>query len=76
MLGAAAIVIEVFATNVESKTDAARLCHLLHALYPESKINFDLHDKDRVLRIEGINILALDVVNLLRIKGFYCTPLE
>ena len=45
--------IEVFKTNVEKTNDADKMVRLLLEHFPQSKINFDLHDCDKILRVEG-----------------------
>ncbi len=44
--------VEIFQTNIKDSNNAARLKKELSILYPYSKINFDLEDCDRILRIE------------------------
>jgi hypothetical protein len=44
--------IEIFKTNVNDKKRALRLCRLLLSVYPDSRVNIDLEDVDKVLRIE------------------------
>lgn len=68
--------IEVYKTNVERKTEAAKLIGLLGELLPGSRITFDLHDCDKVLRVEGKNFDAQKVMLMVREKGFCCTELE
>ena len=45
--------IEVFKTNVPEVCVAQNIIALLLEHFPESKINFDLHDCDKILRFEG-----------------------
>lgn len=47
--------IEVFKTNVEQKLDAERLKRALLDYFPLYRINFDLHDCDKILRVESHN---------------------
>ena len=48
--------IEVFKTNVQEFSEAQKLVALLRKHFPNSKINFDLDDCDKVLRVEGNNL--------------------
>lgn len=64
--------IEVFKTNVTKYEQASKLIELLQQQFPGNKINFDLHDCDKILRIDGSEYIAEDVMNLLNAKGFKC----
>jgi len=68
--------IEVFKTNVEKTNDANSIVALLLEHFPGSKINFDLHDCDKILRVEGKDFSNDKVMTLLRKSGFYCEILE
>ncbi len=68
--------IEVFKTNVHKATEARHLVTLLLNHFPGSKINFDLEDCDKVLRVEGIHFVTEKVMNLLKESGFQCAILE
>ena len=68
--------IEVFKTNVQKDREADTLIIELHQHFPDAKINFDLDDCDKILRIEGLNFLADKVMTLLEDNGFKCRILE
>ena len=68
--------IEVFKTNVQIGQQADTLLIELHQHFPDAKINFDLDDCDKILRIEGLNFLAERVMGLLQENGFKCRILE
>ena len=68
--------IEVFRTNVKNVSQAKKLVALLLQYFPGNKINFDLSDCDKVLRIEGENFIAAEVIMLVNEKGFTCDILE
>lgn len=68
--------IEVFKTNVEETCHAKQLVGLLLQHFPGRKINFDLHDCDKILRIEGESFLAEKVMSLVNENGFSCLILE
>lgn len=70
------MMIEIFKTNVQKICQAETLvCELLQQ-FPNSKINFDLDDCDKILRIEGMSVLADKVMMLLKENGFNCRLLE
>ena len=68
--------IEVFKTNIEERSQAERLIALLLDHFPGHRINVDLHDCDKVLRIEGCNFLPARIMNLVKENGFMCSVLE
>ena len=64
--------VEVFQTDVKQVQQADSLINELLQHFPDSKINFDLDDCDKILRIEGLNFLADKVMMLLKEHGFNC----
>ncbi|WP_423146702.1 hypothetical protein [Rubrolithibacter danxiaensis] len=68
--------VEVFITNVRKASHAKALEALLLQHFPESSINFDLDDCDKILRIEGGNFLTEKVEVLVKESGFMCEVLE
>ena len=68
--------IEVFKTNVQEFSEAQKLVALLLRHFPNSKINFDLDDCDKVLRVECNNLRIEKVMTLVTEKGFLCTVLD
>lgn len=69
-------VIEVFKTNVQEQDQACKLLTLLQQHFPSSKINFDLDDCDKILRVEGQDFITEDVMRLVALEGFACSILE
>jgi hypothetical protein len=70
------MMVEVFRTNVQEISQANRLVALLHQHFPGSKINFDLEDCDKILRVEGNDFLSIKVMRLIEAHGFCCWELE
>lgn len=68
--------VEVFKTNVQEFSEAQKLVALLRRHFPGTKINFDLDDCDKVLRVEGSNLRVEQVMTLVMKKGFMCTVLD
>jgi len=68
--------VEVFKTNVQEYTEAQQLVAVLRRHFPGTKINFDLDDCDKVLRVEGKNLRIEKVMTLVMEKGFACTVLD
>ena len=68
--------IEVFKTNVQRLHQAKKIIGLLHEHLPDSKINFDLEDCDKVLRIDSPEIIHAEIINTLQNNGFFCEELQ
>jgi len=68
--------IEVFKTNVEETVRAKEIVNILLEHFPDNKINFDLHDCDKILRVEGKNFCAEKIMSLVHENGFSCNILE
>ena len=68
--------IEVFKTNIFKKESAKDLIHKLSECFPEYKINFDLEDCDNILRIEGIQVQAGGVKEIVNNEGYICELLD
>ena len=46
-------VAEIFKTNIDNSDTAELIIKQLKEILPRAKINFDLHDCDKILRIEA-----------------------
>ena len=68
--------VEVFKTNVQKKTQSKMLLSILSEAFPSFKINFDLADCDKVLRVEGDNMEALRIMMIVKEYGFNCEVLD
>ncbi len=68
--------IEVFKTNVETASDANNIVQLLLQHFPCSRINFDLQDCDKILRVEGKDFCTDKVMLLVNKNGFLCEVLD
>lgn len=68
--------VEVFKTNVEEAVHAEKLVALLLQHFPDGRINFDLDDCDRVLRVEKMHIQPEQIIELVAAQGYECWVLE
>jgi hypothetical protein len=68
--------VEVFKTNVEESTQAKELIQLLEQHFPGNRINLDLHDCDKVLRVQGESIDPGQILNVVKACGYHCAILE
>lgn len=70
------MMIEVFKTNVQEVSQADKITALLIEHFPGNKINFDMHDIDKVLRVEGRNFIPLKIMAVMIENGFQCAVLD
>jgi hypothetical protein len=70
------MMIEVFKTDVKGIRQAKKLMSLLLEYCPVCRINFDLEDCDKVLRIEGKDFCANRIIELLKLNGCNCEILN
>lgn len=68
--------VEVFKTNVRQKRHARRLLNVLASHFPSFRVNFDLEDCDKILRIEGTNIQQEKIAKLVIENGYECDVLD
>lgn len=68
--------IYVFKTSVRNKKQVLQLSPFLEGLLQTSKWNFDLADRDRILRIDSEENIVLKITDLLRSHQFHCEELE
>ena len=68
--------VEVFKTNVQKKAQSRKLLCVLSEAFPLFKINFDLSDTDKVLRVEGDKIKSFRIMLLVKENGFNCEILD
>jgi hypothetical protein len=69
-------VIEVFKTNIVCQCVARKVELLLAERFPDFKINFDLEDCDRILRIEADSILVTEIMATIQSIGLMCEILD
>lgn len=68
--------IEIFKTNIKEVIDSKAITQILLKNFPLSKINFDLEDCDKILRIESTIIEIPKVIQLLNENKFQCEILD
>ena len=69
-------VVEIFKTNVQKESDRDYILASIKNQFPDYKINFDLEDCDKILRIEGIDLQYDNVVDYVNRLGYTCVRLE
>jgi hypothetical protein len=68
--------IYVFKTSVKTKNQVNKLKPHINTILPKEKWNFDLEDRDKVLRIDGEESNAFKIIHLLNAHSFQCEELE
>jgi len=68
--------VEIFKTNVKKRKQSEKLVSLLSMKYPDLKINFDLEDCDKILRIEGESFCPTRITKKMNKLGHKCLVLE
>ncbi|SHM01562.1 hypothetical protein [Flavobacterium chilense] len=67
--------IEVFKTNVQEVDQSIMIVGKLLEHFPNSAINFDLEDCDKILRIHAASISNYKIIEILNSHGFHCEAL-
>jgi hypothetical protein len=68
--------IYVFKTSVKTRSQAKKLKPHIDKILPKAKWNFDLHDCDKVLRIDSDENIILPIINVLKTHDFDCEELQ
>lgn len=68
--------VEVFKTNVRSVRKANLIIQKLAEEFPAHRINFDLSDRDKILRIQGENIVENKIITIVTALDCKCKLLE
>ena len=68
--------VEVFKTNVQLINEANIIVEKLAEHFPEHKINFDLSDCDRILRVQGNNISEEKIIDIVASLNYECEMLQ
>ena len=69
------MVVEVFKTNVEEVELSELLIQQLLNHFPDSRVNFDMEDCDKILRIEAQAIIPEKIIEVLNANGYSCEVL-
>lgn len=70
------MIVEVFKTNVQKESDKNHVIAVIQNQFPDYKINFDLEDCDKILRVEGVSPQYNDIIDHVNCLGYTCTRLE
>ena len=68
--------VEVFKTNVQSNREARLIIQKLAEEFPEHRINFDLSDCDKILRVQGNAIKETKIIHIVTSLKYHCEVLS
>lgn len=68
--------VEVFKTNVQKETDTNYIIAIINRQFPTYKVNFDLEDCDKILRVEGVQLDCKNIIEYLNCLGYICVKLD
>ncbi|WP_433835564.1 hypothetical protein [Flavobacterium anhuiense] len=68
--------VEIFKTNIQKESDCDYVIAVIQNQFPDYKINFDLEDCDKILRIEGVDLQYDNIVSHVCDLGYTCVRLE
>lgn len=68
--------VEIFKTNVHKEADKNYVIAIIQTQFPDYKINFDLEDCDKILRVEGIDLECGNIIDFVNCLGYTCVRLE
>ncbi|WP_343696864.1 hypothetical protein [Flavobacterium sp.] len=70
------MVVEIFKTNVIKESDKNYITAVIQNQFPDYKINFDLEDCDKILRVEGVELQCDTIVDYVNCLGYTCIRLD
>lgn len=70
------MVVEVFKTNVQKESDKNYIMAVIHTHFPDYRINFDLEDCDKILRVEGVELQCDNIIDYINCLGYTCIRLD
>ena len=68
--------IYVFKTSVKTQSQVKKLQPHINSMLPNEKWNFDLHDCDKILRIDSEQNIVCEITGLLNVHNFRCEELD
>ena len=66
------MIVEVFKTNVAEVELSELLIQQLEDQFPDSLINFDMEDCDKILRVEASTVAPEKIIQILNSNGYSC----
>lgn len=66
----------VFKTSVNTEVEAKKLGQHLDKIQPHLKWNFDLEDRDKILRVDGSEDIVFTIIDLLKFHNYNCEEVD
>lgn len=70
------MVVEIFKTNVQKETETNYIIAVIKREFPSYKVNFDLEDCDKILRVEGFELQCDNIIDYVNCLGYTCIRLD
>jgi hypothetical protein len=67
--------VKVFKTNIDNAEEADSIKNKILEYFPYYKINFDLEDCDKILRVE-VNISPNAIIDIVKERNYICEVLD
>jgi hypothetical protein len=67
---------EVFKTNVENPEKASHIIQLIETNFPDSQVNFDLEDVDKIMRVKNSQNQIDSIIELIKKHDIVCEILK
>jgi hypothetical protein len=67
--------VEVFKTNVDEVESSEILIRKVLDHFPDSRVNFDMEDCDKILRVEARKVIPERIIEILNAHGYTCEVL-
>lgn len=67
---------EVFKTNIENREQASHIIQLIESNFPNSQVNFDLEDIDRIMRVRNSQNQVDGIIELMNKHDISCEILK
>ena len=68
--------IEIFKTDIKNKRNGRKIIKELRSKFPQTKIDIDFDDCDKILRLEGQDFIIEDTVAFVNDAGHQCEIFE
>jgi len=68
--------VHVFKTNIINTTHVKNVAQTIQTIDGVNKWNIDLHDIDKVLRVETNDLTPDAIATVVQMAGYYCVELE
>ena len=69
------MIVEVFKTNVNEVDMSEQLIRQVLDHFPHSRVNFDMEDCDRILRVEATIVIPEKIIEIIEANGYLCEVL-